>query len=338
VSTDATSPVEDGARPHAVVTGGAGFLGSHLVDALVADGYRVTTLDNYGSGRGTNLAHLDAGAVECLDHDVRDPFPAFDRVDHLYHFASRASPADFGSHGVEIAETNSLGTRHALECARTHGARVVLASTSEVYGDPEVHPQPETYNGNVNLRGPRAPYDESKRFAEALAGAYARRHGIDVRTVRIFNTYGPRMREDGRVVPTFLAQALADDDLTVYGDGSQTRSFCYVSDLVRGVRQFAEADPDRAANEVLNLGTTTEVTIRELADLVIDLFDADSAVVFEPLPEDDPTARRPDVAKAASLLDWSPAVGLEEGLRRTAAAFRERPAEGQSASDSYQSR
>jgi len=220
--------------PHSVVTGGAGFVGSHLVDSLLADGHRVTSLDNFGSGRPQNLEHIDSARFDSVDHDVREPFPDLGDVDYVFHFASRASPKDFESHAVEIALTNSQGTHNALSYAREHDARAILASTSEIYGDPEVHPQTEEYNGNVNVRGPRAPYDESKRFSEALAVAFRQQYDIDIRTVRIFNTYGPRMRpDDGRVIPNFLSQALRGDELTVYGDGTQTRSFCYVDDLVR---------------------------------------------------------------------------------------------------------
>jgi UDP-glucuronate decarboxylase len=310
--------------PHAVVTGGAGFLGSHLVDALLEDGYRVTSLDNYGSGRPANLEHVDSDRFECRAHDVRDPIPDFDRIDHLYHFASRASPDDFRPHAVEIALTNSVGANNVFEAAREHDARVVLASTSEVYGDPEVHPQHEAYTGNVNVRGPRAPYDESKRFAEALAVAYDQQHGVDVRTVRIFNTYGPRMRpDDGRVIPNFLTQAIRGEDLTVYGDGTQTRSFCYVSDLVRGVRTYAELPPGEAAGEVLNLGSEHEITILELAETVRDVVDTDSEIVHRDLPTDDPEVRRPDTTKSRELLEWEPATELREGLERTQEHFRD---------------
>ncbi|MFB6141987.1 MAG: NAD-dependent epimerase/dehydratase family protein [Halorientalis sp.] len=311
-------------RPHAVVTGGAGFLGSHLVDALLADGYRVTSLDNFGSGRPANLAHVESDHFESLTHDVREPFPDFGRVDQVYHFASRASPEDFASHAVEIALSNSQGANNAFECARAHDATTVLASTSEVYGDPEVHPQTEDYNGNVNVRGPRAPYDESKRFAEALGVAVRQQYGLDVRTVRIFNTYGPRIDpDDGRVVPTFLSQAIRGEDLTVYGDGSQTRSFCYVSDLVAGVRAVAEADAETVAGEAINLGNTDEREIRDLAELVVDVVGSDAGIVHEDLPEDDPEVRRPDISKARRLLDWEPEVPLRAGLKRTLAAMRE---------------
>ncbi|GAB7013716.1 NAD-dependent epimerase/dehydratase family protein [Halolamina salina] len=310
--------------PHAVVTGGAGFVGSHLVDSLLDDGFRVTSLDNFGSGRPSNLEHIDTSRFDSLEHDVREPFPELDGVDYVYHFASRASPTDFESHPVEIALTNSEGAHNALEFARENDARTVLASTSEVYGDPEVHPQHEEYNGNVNVRGPRAPYDESKRFSEALAVAFQQQYDVDIRTVRIFNTYGPRMRpDDGRVIPNFLSQALRDDDLTIYGDGTQTRSFCYVSDLVAGIRAFADADPAVAAGEVINLGNTHEIEIRELAEIVIEVLDADSDTVRRELPEDDPELRRPDIGRAQELLGWEPTVGLEEGLERTAEQFAE---------------
>ena len=310
--------------PHAVVTGGAGFLGSHLVDSLLADGYRVTTLDNYGSGRPANLAHVESERFESREHDVRDRFPDFDRVDEAYHMASRASPEDFASHAVEIALTNSEGTRNAIECALAHDATLLLASTSEVYGDPGVHPQHEEYNGNVNVRGPRAPYDESKRFGEALAVAYDQQYDVDIRTVRIFNTYGPRMRpDDGRVIPNFLSQALRGDDLTVYGDGTQTRSFCYVDDLIAGIRAVVAADRDIAGGDVFNLGNTEEVTILELAEAVLDVVDTESEITHEPLPQDDPQVRRPDISKATGALEWEPSVGLADGLERTVAAFEE---------------
>jgi UDP-glucuronate decarboxylase len=245
-------------------------------------------------------------------------------IDRIYHLASRASPADFASHPMAIAETNSQGTRSILSFAQSVDARVLLASTSEVYGDPEVHPQPETYNGNVDPRGERAPYDESKRFAEMLAAAYHRRYGLDVRTARIFNTYGPRMRpDDGRVVPTFVGQALADRPLTVYGDGTQTRSFLYVDDLVRGLRALMAGTG--AAGDVYNIGSTDEITIESLAETVLDITGADAGITRMPLPhEDEPERRRPAVERARSGLGWSPAVPLEEGLRRTIDDFDDR--------------
>jgi len=303
-----------------LVTGGAGFLGSHLCEALVGDGHEVVCLDNFGSGRPDNVAHLEGDEqFELLDADVREP-PSIDGLDAVYHLASRASPADFERHPVDIALTNAEGTREVLELARENDARALLASTSEVYGDPEVHPQHEGYNGNVDPRGPRAPYDEGKRFAEALATAYGREHGLDVRTVRIFNTYGPRMRpDDGRVIPNFLTQALSGRDLTVYGDGSQTRSFCYVTDLVAGLR--AVMDAGGLGGEVFNLGNPDERTIIELAEVVVDVVDTDSGITHEPLPEDDPSRRRPDVSKVRSRLGWEPTVGLRDGVKRTVGYF-----------------
>jgi UDP-glucuronate decarboxylase len=309
-------------RPHAVVTGGAGFVGSHLIDSLLNDDYRVTSLDNFGSGRPQNLSHIESDRFDSIEHDVRASFPDVGEVDYVFHFASRASPDDFESHAVEIALTNSAGAHNALEYARRNDARAVLASTSEVYGDPEVHPQSESYNGNVNLRGPRAPYDESKRFSEALAVAYQQQYDIDIRTVRIFNTYGPRMRpNDGRVVPNFLSQALRGDDLTVYGDGTQTRSFCYIDDLLRGIRAFAEADSAVASGEVLNIGSVHEIKIREFAQQVIEVLDTDSEMIYKDRPEDDPQVRRPDISRAQELLDWEPSVALEVGIERTAEYF-----------------
>lgn len=311
-------------KPHAVVTGGAGFIGSHLIDSLLDDGFEVTSLDNFGSGRPSNLVHIDSDAFASIEHDVREPFPNLGDVDYVFHFASRASPKDFKSHAVEIALTNSEGTHNALRYAYDNNARTILASTSEVYGDPKVHPQYEEYNGNVNVRGPRAPYDESKRFSEALGVAFQQQYDVDIRTVRIFNTYGPRMRpDDGRVIPNFLSQALRGEDLTVYGDGTQTRSFCYVSDLVAGIRKFADVDPETASGEVINLGGTEEIEIRTLAKTIIDILDIDSNIVYQDLPEDDPQVRRPDIARAKQVLGWGPTISLESGLERTIPHFEE---------------
>ncbi|AGB39282.1 NAD-dependent epimerase/dehydratase family protein [Natronococcus occultus] len=309
-------------RDHAVVTGGAGFVGSHLVDSLLDDGYRVTSLDNYGSGRRRNVArHDNREQFTPLDHDVREPLPEFDTVDYIYNLASRASPADFGSHPIEIALTNSVGSKHVFDLACEHDATVVLASSSEVYGDPKVHPQHEGYYGNVNPRGPRAPYDESKRFAEALGAAYETQHDVDVRTIRVFNTYGPRMRvDDGRVVPTFITQALEGKELTVYGDGRQTRSFCYVTDLVDGIRRVAAAPG--ATGEAINLGSEREMTIYRLAEIVIDHVDSPSEITHRPQPANDPSVRRPNVEKAKRLLGWEAMTDLEVGLRRTIDYFR----------------
>lgn len=306
----------------AIVTGGAGFVGSHLCESLLADDVAVYCVDNFGSGRRQNVAHLQGNeGFTVLEADVRNrtDYPS---ADYVYHLASRASPKDFTEFPVRIALTNTQGTRHLLEYAVEHDATVLYASTSEVYGDPEIHPQPESYNGNVNIRGKRGCYDESKRFGETLAVAYEKKYDLDVRTARIFNTYGPRMRpDDGRVIPTFLSQVAAGRDLTVYGDGSQTRSFCYVDDLVRGLRCLGEGDGFQG--EVVNLGNSNEVTIRTLAEEVIELFDGESEIVYEPLPEDDPKRRRPDIGKARRLLDWEPTIGLEEGLDRTMASYLE---------------
>ncbi|WP_042663814.1 NAD-dependent epimerase/dehydratase family protein [Haloferax sp. ATB1] len=313
---------------HAVVTGGAGFLGSHLVDSLLEDGCRVTVLDNYGSGRPENLSHVESSQLTVQKHDVRDTFPEFDDVDIVYHLASRASPDDFGSHAVEIAMTNSQGTERALECAREYDARALIASTSEVYGNPEEHPQSETYNGNVNIRGPRAPYDESKRFSEALAVAYEQKYRMDIRTVRIFNTYGPRMDpHDGRVIPNFLSQAIRGEDLTIYGDGSQTRSFCYVSDLISGIRNVADAPPEAAAGDVFNVGNTEEISIQTLAEVILKVVDTDSGVTYKSLPQDDPEVRRPDIFKITSELSWEPSISLRTGLERTVPYFEGRLAD-----------
>ncbi|WP_044956454.1 NAD-dependent epimerase/dehydratase family protein [Halomicrobium katesii] len=307
-------------QPHAVVTGGSGFVGSHLVERLLDDGFRVTTLDNYSSGRQENLKHIDDPSLEQVTHDVRDPFPDFDAVDQLYHFASRASPTDFEDYSIQIAMTNSLGARNAFEWALEYDATVVLASTSEVYGNPKTHPQTESYNGNVNIRGIRAPYDEGKRFSEALARAYIEQTDIDIRTVRIFNTYGPQMRpSDGRVIPTFLDQALSGKDLTIHGDGQQTRTFCYVSDLVEGVRRIAETDA--MAGDVLNLGHTNEITIEELGETVVDIVDSSSTLTYESRPKDDPDLRQPDISKAKEILDWEPTVDLGTGIRKTVEHF-----------------
>jgi UDP-glucuronate decarboxylase len=304
----------------ALVAGGGGFLGSHLCERLLDEGHQVICLDNFGSGRTANVAHLtDDGRFSMLEADIREQIelPA---VDEIYHLASRASPADFTQFPVRIALSNTEGTRSLLDHALNCDAQMLYASTSEVYGDPEVHPQPESYNGNVNIRGPRGCYDESKRFGETLTVAYHREYDLDVRTARIFNTYGPRMRiDDGRVVPNFLSQAIRGDDLTIYGDGSQTRSFCYVDDLIDGLRALMRADG--IAGEVLNLGSEEEITIRTLAETILAIYETDSDLTHEPLPEDDPQRRRPDLSRARSLLNFEPEVDLKTGLARTADYF-----------------
>jgi nucleoside-diphosphate-sugar epimerase len=300
-----------------VVTGGAGFLGSHMCEELLARGDEVVCVDNLATGSAENVAHLveDSG-FSFIQADVSQQLPVTGPVDRVLHLASPASPVDFQRIPIEILDVGSMGTRNCLELARAKGARFFLASTSEVYGDPLVHPQPESYWGNVNPNGPRSVYDEAKRFAEALTMAYHRTHGVDVRIVRIFNTYGPRMRpEDGRVVSNFISQALRHQPLTVYGDGSQSRSFCYVNDQIRG--QLALIDGDHTGP--INIGNDGEFTMLELAEVVIRVTNSTSGIVFEPLPQDDPTRRRPDLTEANAKLSWKPSVSLEEGVALTAA-------------------
>ena len=299
--------------PTAVVTGGAGFLGSHLCDHLVSTGHRVICVDNLLTSSLDNIAHLRGDAFAFLYHDVTEPIAIDEPVDVVYHFAALASPIDYLRMPLHSLKVGSYGTHNALGLAKWKRARFLLASTSEVYGDPAVHPQPETYWGHVNPIGPRGVYDEAKRYAEALTMAYHSQQGVDTAIVRIFNTYGPRMRpHDGRAIPTFVRQALANEPLTVFGDGSQTRSFCYVDDLIRGLVLLA------ASGEHLpvNLGNPRELTLLELAETVIRVTGAKSELVFEALPVDDPQVRQPDITRARQLLGWEPQVTLEEGLRR----------------------
>jgi dTDP-glucose 4,6-dehydratase len=305
----------------ALITGAAGFLGSHLCDRLLQEGWEVEALDNLLTGREENLAHLRGHPrFHFRRHDVTQPVEVSEPVELVLHFASPASPRDYLQNPIHTMKVDSLGTLHTLGVAKRYGARYVLASTSEVYGDPEVHPQPEEYWGHVNPVGPRSVYDEAKRFAEALAMAYHREHRVDVRVLRIFNTYGPRMRsDDGRAVPTFIVQALRGEPLTVYGDGTQTRSFCYVDDLVEGVYRAAVADG--LGGTVLNLGNPEEVQVRRLAELVRELVGAQVPIVHRPLPQDDPRRRCPDITRARRLLGWEPRVTLAEGLRRTVEFF-----------------
>ena len=302
-----------------VVTGGAGFLGSHLCDALVDRGDEVLALDSLLTGSLDNIAHLCAkAAFSFRRHDVCQPYAVEGPVDAVMHLASPASPRDYLDHPIETLDVGSIGTRNGLELAKGKGAKFFLSSTSEVYGDPSVHPQPESYWGNVNPIGPRSVYDEAKRFAEALTFAYHRTHGVDVRVVRIFNTYGPRMRpNDGRVVSNFLVQALRGDPITIYGSGNQTRSFCYASDLIRGFLALL----DGSQIGPINIGNPNEFTIAELAELVLAITGSDSPIVYEPLPQDDPTQRRPDITLATKHLGWAPSVQLREGLVDTAAYF-----------------
>jgi dTDP-glucose 4,6-dehydratase len=304
----------------ALVTGGAGFLGSHLCDALLADGYTVLAVDNLLTGRTANLDHLrNEPRFEFRQLDICDPFDCGE-VDFIFHFASPASPVDYSIHGIATLRVGSAGTFNALELARKYSAKYLISSTSECYGDPLEHPQKETYWGNVNPIGPRSVYDESKRFSEAVTAAYRRYHKVETQIVRIFNTYGPRMQlNDGRVVPNFMKQALRGEDLTVYGDGKQTRSFCYVSDEIDGFIRMAkssEAGP-------VNIGNPHEFTILECAQRVLAVTGSKSRIAFEPLPQDDPKQRCPDISKARRLLGWEPKVQLEEGLKLSLEYFRQ---------------
>lgn len=305
-----------------LVTGGTGFLGSHLVDRLLAEGHEVIAMDNLITGSTDNIAHL-AGNRNFLfvHHNVTNYIYLKGPLDAILHFASPASPVDYLELPIQTLKVGSLGTHNALGLALAKGARFLLASTSEVYGDPAVHPQPESYWGHVNPIGPRGVYDEAKRFAEAMTMAYHRNHGVETRIVRIFNTYGPRMRlNDGRVVPNFIKQALRGEALTVYGDGDQTRSFCFVSDLVDGIYRLLLSDEV----EPVNIGNPAEITIREFAERINELTGNPAGIRFEPLPEDDPRQRQPDISKARQLLGWEPRVPLGEGLGRTVAWFADR--------------
>lgn len=308
-----------------VVSGAAGFIGSHLCDRLIAEGHEVVGLDNLLTGSRRNVEHL-AGhpRFRFLERDVTQPVALEGEVDGVLHLASPASPRDYLDHPIETLDVGSLGTRNLLELARRHGARFLLASTSECYGDPLEHPQSETYWGNVNPVGPRSCYDESKRFAEALTMAYHRVYGLRTNIARIFNTYGPRMQlDDGRVVPAFIEQALKGGPLIVYGDGSQTRSFCYISDMVEGLYRLMFSDE----RYPVNLGNPQEMTIRDFARYICRVAGIAERIEYAPLPEDDPKRRRPDIAKARRVLGWEPQVPLEEGLRLTLEYFRKRTAD-----------
>jgi dTDP-glucose 4,6-dehydratase len=305
--------------PRAVITGVAGFIGSHLADALLDRGYSVIGIDNLLTGDVANIAHLVNRDFLFIHHDVTNYIYIDGPVDYVLHWASPASPIDYLELPIPTLKVGALGTHKALGLALAKKARFVLASTSEVYGDPLEHPQKETYWGNVNPIGPRGVYDEAKRFAEAMTVAYHRYHGLDSKIVRIFNTYGPRMRiNDGRAVPTFLAQALRGEDVTIFGSGAQTRSFCYISDLVDGVVRLMTSD----VNDPVNIGNPQETTIEEIARMIIRMTGSSSRVVHRPLPTDDPKVRQPDITRARTLLGWEPTVGLEEGLDRTLAYFR----------------
>jgi dTDP-glucose 4,6-dehydratase len=304
----------------AAVTGGAGFLGSHLCDLLIAKGWDVVCLDNFITGSRSNVAHLASNQhFAFVEQDVSEPFDVAGAVDAVLNFASPASPPDYLKHPIETMKVGSFGTYNALELARVKKARFLQASTSECYGDPEISPQTETYWGRVNPVGPRSVYDEAKRFSEALTMAYHRRHGVDTRIVRIFNTYGPRMRlNDGRALPNFLYQALTGQPITVYGNGKQTRSFCYVSDLIEGIYRLLESNE----HEPVNIGNPSEITILEFAERVRALVGSAEPIIFEPLPQDDPKQRCPDLAKARRLLNWEPKVKLADGLQVTYEYFR----------------
>ena len=304
-----------------LVTGGAGFLGSHLCERLLSEGHRVICVDNLITGNLANIAPFaDSDRFELLEHDITVPLHLDRPIDNILHFASPASPIDYLELPIQTLKVGSLGTHNTLGMAKATGARYLLASTSEVYGDPLIHPQPESYWGNVNPVGPRGVYDEAKRFAEAMVMAYHRAHGLDTRIVRIFNTYGPRMRpRDGRVVPTFVQQALDGEPLTVYGDGSQTRSFCYVEDLVEGIYRLLQSD----TSDPVNLGNPHEMTVLEFARTVIELTGSDSAIKNKELPVDDPKIRQPDISRAREILGWEPRVPLRTGLERTIRYFRE---------------
>ncbi len=300
--------------PTSLVTGGAGFLGSHLCDYLLAKGHRVICADNLETGSLSNISHIRAGDFRFEMCDITRHYELDEPVDFVYHMASPASPIDYARLPLHTLKVGAYGTHNTLGLAKKNRARFLLASTSEVYGDPLVHPQPESYWGNVNPIGPRGVYDEAKRYAEALSMAYLRQQGVDTCIARIFNTYGPRMRpHDGRAVPTFLRQAVADKPVTVFGDGSQTRSFCYVEDLIRGLVSLQES----GVHEPVNIGNPGEMTLLEMAELVVEVTGSRSEIVFEALPVDDPQVRQPDIARARDLLGWEPQIELREGLSRT---------------------
>ena len=313
------SDVNREARPRALVTGGAGFLGSHLCERLIAEGYLVVCVDNLSTGVRENVAHLEGDpSFAYVHHDVAWPLQIEGRLDEVYHFASPASPKDFERIPVQILMAGSVGTRNALDVALARGARFLFASSSEVYGDPLVHPQHENYRGNVSTTGVRSVYDEAKRFAEALTTAYHRKYGLDTRIARTFNTYGPKMKpDDGRVVPSFVSQALAGIPLTVYGEGTQTRSLQYVDDLIEGILRLMRSEEDRP----VNLGNPVEYTVREIAEMVIELSGSRSEIVYQPLPRDDPQRRCPDISRARESLGWEPRTPATEGLQNTLAWF-----------------
>lgn len=307
--------------PTSIVTGAAGFLGSHLTDKLLSEGHDVIGIDNLLTGSTANIEHLAGNPkFKFIKQDVTEYLYIPREIDNIFHFASPASPIDYLELPIQTLKVGSLGTHNTLGLAKAKGARFLLASTSECYGDPLVHPQKEDYWGNVNPIGPRGVYDEAKRFAEAMTMAYHRTHGVDTHIVRIFNTYGPRMRlRDGRVVPAFVSQALNDEPLSVFGDGSQTRSFCYVSDLIDGIYRLSQSD----FHEPVNIGNPREMTIKQFAESIIKITGSKSVIDYHPLPVDDPKQRKPDISRAMSLLGWEPKVDLEAGLTETIRYFKE---------------
>src|SRR6058998_1900826 len=316
---NAKKPERHSPKPVSVVTGGAGFLGSHLVDLLLARGHRVIAIDNFVTGSVENISHLSGQLdFKFIQQDVTEFIFLHEPVNYVWHFASPASPIDYLELPIQTLKVGSLGTHKALGLAKHKGARFLLASTSEIYGDPLVHPQTEDYWGNVNTIGPRGCYDEAKRFAEAMTVAYQREHGVETRIVRIFNTYGPRMRlNDGRVVPAFVSQALKNKPMTVFGEGRQTRSFCYVSDLIEGIYRLMMS----SHSEPVNLGNPRELTMLEFAQEILRATGSRTKIVFKPLPQDDPRQRRPDITRARTWLKWVPEVTLAEGLKKTIAYF-----------------
>jgi len=306
--------------PRTLITGGAGFLGSHLCDYLLERGHEVLCMDNFITGSRGNIEHIKSDRFQLIEHNVTQYIKVDGPLDYILHFASPASPIDYLEFPIQTLKVGSLGTHNALGLAKEKRAKFLLASTSEVYGDPLVHPQEETYWGNVNPIGPRGVYDEAKRFAEAITMAYHRVHGIDVKIVRIFNTYGPRMRtNDGRAISNFIKQALTGKDLTAYGEGTQTRSFCYVSDLVEGIYRLLMSN----LNKPVNIGNPVEMTIQQMAEKILQICETPSKIIYTPLPKDDPKVRQPNISKAKKHLKWEPRVKLDEGLKKTMEYFKE---------------
>ena len=307
-----------------LITGAAGFIGSHLCDRFIKEGFYVIGIDSFLTGSPDNIAHLIGNEkFKFIKYDVTNFIYIPDKIDIILHFACPASPVDYLNHPIHTMKVDSLGTINTLGLAKAKKARYIFASTSEIYGDPQVHPQPETYWGNVNSIGPRSVYDEAKRFSEALTMAYYRKHNLDTRIVRIFNTYGPRMRmNDGRVVPNFITQALKNEPITVYGEGTQTRSFCYIDDLVEGI--FRMATIDKLNGKVSNLGNPEEYKIIDFAQLIKELTNSKSPIIFKPLPQDDPKQRKPDITRVKTTLKWEPKISLNEGLKKTINWFKEK--------------